>query len=61
MAGSSTGKKGAKKSGRGLRSPSHQKYVSEGHREINKIRRIKKHLKKRKNDTVALKALRKLA
>ena len=58
MAGSSTGKKGGKKVGKGLRSPAHQRYVNEGRRKQNKIRHIKKHLKRCGDDQVARKALR---
>lgn len=60
MAGSSTGKSGQRKVGRGLRSPAHSRYINEGRRETNKIRRIKKHLKQCENDKLVLKALRKL-
>lgn len=55
----STGKKGGAKIGRGMKSPSHSSYNSTGRYEINKIRRLKKHLKKCKKDKVALKCLRK--
>ena len=57
---SSTGRKGGRKEGRGLRSPSHSRYVNESRRERNKIWRIKKHLKRCENDQVARKALEKL-
>ena len=56
--GSSTGKRGGRKIGRSMRSPSHARYVNEGRRERNKIRRIKKHLKRCGDDQVARKALR---
>ena len=56
--GSSTGKKGGRKLGRGLKSPSHQKYSNEGRREKNKIRKLKKHLKQCENDQTARKALK---
>ena len=58
--GSSTGKRGGRKIGRSMRLPSHSRYVNEGRREQNKIRRIKKHLKRCENDQIARKALRKL-
>ena len=60
MAGSSTGKGGQRKYGRGLRSPAHARYVNEGRRERNKIRKIKKHLKAHENDKIAEKALKKI-
>jgi len=55
---SSTGKGGQKKIGRGLRSPTHARYVNEGRREKNKIRKIKKHLKSCENDHVARRCLK---
>jgi hypothetical protein len=46
MGNSSTGKKGSKKIGRSLKSPAHARYTGADRRRINKIRRLKKHLKK---------------
>lgn len=55
---SSTGKGGRKKFGRGLRSPSRQRYVATGRREINRDRKLKKHIKNHPNDKVAIKSLK---
>jgi len=69
MAGASTEKKGGKKIGRGLRSPTHTRYTNSGRRKYNKIRKLKKHLKKMdkhpfsrpfKLDKVAIAALKRL-
>lgn len=60
MATSSTGKKGGKKIGRLLRSPAHARYVNEGRREANKIKRLKKHIKQFTEDLIAREVLRKL-
>ena len=60
MGNSSTGKRGGKKIGRGLRSPAHTRYVNERRSLSNKLKRIKKHCKKCENDIVALKTLKKL-
>ena len=60
MAGSSGGKKGGRKIGRGMKSPSHNQYNTMGRREQNKIRKLKKHIKEYGNDKIALKCLRKL-
>ena len=60
MPKSSTGKKGGKKIGRGLRKPAHARYVNERRREINKIKRLKKHIKRFEKDSTALKALKKM-
>ena len=64
--GASTGKKGGKKYGRLLRSPAHARYVTMNRCLTNKIRKIKKHIKKcvdskgRANDNVAIAALKRL-
>ena len=55
---SSTGKGGRRKFGRGLRSPASKRYVAEGRRETNKIRKLKKHIKDHAKDKIALKALK---
>lgn len=60
MAGSSSGKKGGKKVGRGMRSPSHNRYNTMGRREQNKAEKLRKHLKKYENDKIAEKALKKI-
>lgn len=60
MAGSSTGKGGQRKHGRGLRSPAHARYVNEGRRERNKIKKLRKHLKRYIEDKIAIKCLKKL-
>lgn len=60
MPKSSTGKRGGKKIGRGLRRPAHARYVNENRHETNKIKRLKKHVKRFEKDTVALKALKRL-
>ena len=57
---SSTGKAGQRKVGRSMRSPAHTRYTNERRRERNKIKRIKKHLKRCGEDKIASKALRKL-
>ena len=57
---SSVSKKGGKKIGRLLRSPAHARYVNEGRRETNKIKRLKKHIKQFEKDGTALRALKKL-
>ena len=57
---SSQSKKGGKKVGRILRSPSHSRYNSLNQRKVNKIRKLKKHLKKCSKDTVAKKALKEI-
>lgn len=54
----STGRKGGKKIGRGFRSPSHNLYTSQCRWIANRIRRIKRHLKRHPNDKVAIKALK---
>ena len=51
----STGKKGGKKVGRGMKSPSHTRYTSEDRREKNKIRKAKKHRKNHPNDKTVYK------
>lgn len=60
MGGASTGKKGGKKYGRLLRSPAHARYVNTNRCLLNKIRKIKKHLKKCIKDNTAIAALKKL-
>lgn len=55
---SSTGGSGGKKIGRGMRSPSHTRYVNEGRHIKNKIRKLKKHIKKCDRDKVAIKCLK---
>ena len=63
---SSQAKKGGKKIGRLLRKPAHARYVSMNRCLTNKIRKIKKHLKKcidskgHANDKVAIAALKQL-
>lgn len=57
---SSTGGKGGRKIGRGMKSPSHSRYVATSRRKINKIKRLRKHLKKCENDQFACKVLKKL-
>ena len=57
---SSGGKSGQKKVGRSMRSASHTRYTNERRCERNKIKRIKKHLKRCGDDKIASKALRKL-
>lgn len=57
---SSTGGKGSRKIGRGLRKPSHARYVNERRHEINKIKRLKKHVKQFEKDSTALKVLKEL-
>ena len=57
---SSTGKKGGKKIGRTLRSPSHARYIAEDHYNRNRKRDIKKHLARHPEDKVALKCLGRL-
>ena len=54
---SSQGKKGGKKIGRLLRSPSHKRYNTEMRWIRNGIKKLKRHLKIHPNDTVALRAL----
>jgi len=53
----STGKKGGKKINRMSRSPSHNLYNSQARWITNRIRRIKRHLKRQPNDKCAQKAL----
>lgn len=60
MATSSTGKKGGKKIGRLFRSPAHARYVNEGRRETNKIKRLKKHIKQFTEDLIVREILKKL-
>lgn len=60
MGNSSTGKRGGKKIGRGLRSPAHTRYVNENRSKLNKIKRLRKHTKRFEKDIVALKTLKKL-
>jgi ribosomal protein S15P/S13E len=60
MGNSSTGKKGGKKIGRGLRSPAHARYVNENRWLSNKLKRLKKHCKRFEKDAVALRALKKV-
>jgi hypothetical protein len=60
MTSSSTGKKGNKKYGRLLRSPAHSQYIRMNKCLSNKIRKLKKHIKKCANDNVAITALRSL-
>ena len=55
--GSSSGKKGGKKIGRGFRSPAHVRYTNSARWITNAIRRLKRHIKKQPNDKVAIKAL----
>lgn len=57
---SSVGGKGGRKIGRGLRKPAHARYVNEGRRELNKIKRLKKHIKQFTEDLIAYEALKKL-
>ena len=57
---SSGGKKGGKKIGRGMKSPAHNRYNTMGKREQNKIKKIKRHLRRCGDDHVAEKALKKL-
>ena len=52
----STGKKGAKKIGRNLRKPACARYRNEMRWVKNKIKKLKRHLKKHPNDRVAIKA-----
>ena len=58
MKSSSTGKKGGKKIGRGLRKPAHSRYVSLNICLRNRIRKLKKHIKKYARDLVAKEALK---
>jgi len=51
----STGKKGGKKIGRGMKSPSHNRYNATNRYETNKVKRAKKHLKAHPNDKTAYK------
>lgn len=60
MGESSTGKKGGKKVGRGLRSPAHARYVNEGRYQTNKAKKLRKHLKKCGKDITARRALQRL-
>ena len=60
MGKSSTGKKGGKKVGRLLRSPAHCRYTNENRWELNKIKRLRKHLKRCEKDITARKALQRL-
>ena len=60
MSGASTGKKGGKKYGRLLRGPAHARYVNMNRCLTNKIRKIKKHIKKCAKDNVAIAALKEL-
>ena len=53
----STGKKGGKKIGRSLRSPSHNLYTSQRRWAINKQKKLVRHLKAHPNDKVARGAL----
>jgi len=46
----STGKKGGKKYGRGLRSPAHQRYNAEDRRNKNKKRKMAKNAKREARD-----------
>jgi len=55
---SSTGGKGARKIGRLLRKPAHKRYTFERRWEKNKIKRLKRHLKRHEGDKVAIKALK---
>jgi hypothetical protein len=42
---SSTGGKGTKKFGRGMRSPSHARYMATNRKKLNKICRLRRHLR----------------
>jgi len=48
MPGSTTGNKGQRKFGRGLRSPAHQKYNLYDMHTVNKLKHIRSHIKRLK-------------
>ena len=55
---SSVGGKGGRKIGRDLKKPTYARYVNERRREANRIKRLNKHVKQFRKDTVSLRALK---